>query len=315
MRIFFLSIIFLTLTFNSQAEIQIKEIKSKNIELIKFESPDNRYPGKDDIVAELHFPKNISTKLPVIIVQHGSNRDTMKFKKWGGKSDEFSKRVAQRGVQEGYVVAVIDSFYKKGVSPGDKKKFPNSAMFVAKLKQILSQDPRFDENKFFLTGFSYGAGTVNKFYDERAQKKLKTPWKAMVAAEPSCQTVSYPIKITTPNLIIKGDESHYPVKPCRYYAKIIKEQGNNLEFVIIPKVNHFFSFNGTIGKGIAVNACPDNIAFRYPDGSWKFADGASATRKEVNNKCIGDKSGKGKTREKLDLAIDYTFNFFNKHKS
>ena len=117
---------------------------------------------------------------------------------------------------------------------------------------------------------------------------------------------------TTPNLFIKGEESHYPVKPCKYYAKIIKEQGNNIEFLIIPKVNHFFSFNGTIVKGIAVNGCPDNIAFRYPDGSWKFADGTPSTRRKVNKRCLGDKAGSGKTREKLDLAVDYTFKFFNK---
>ena len=188
-------------------------------------------------------------------------------------------------------------------------------MFLIKLKKILSEDPRFDKNRFFLTGFSFGAGNVNKFYDERAQGKLKIPWKAMVAAEPACQTVSYPIKITTPNLFIKGDESHYPVKPCKYYAKIIKEQGNNIEFLIIPKVNHFFSFKGTIVKGIAVNGCPDNIAFRYPDGSWKFADGTPSTRREVNKRCLGDKAGSGKTREKLDLAVDYTYKFFNKHKN
>lgn len=315
MRLVFLSTIFFILTLGSEAKIEIKKIKNKNIELIKFQSPDSRYPGKDDIVAEIHFPKNMSGKLPVVIVQHGSNRDTMKFKKWGGKSDEFSKRIAQRGIQEGYAVAVIDSFYKKGISPGDKKKFPNAAMFLIKLKKILSEDPRFDKNRFFLTGFSFGAGNVNKFYDDRAQRKLKIPWKAMVAAEPACQTVSYPIKITTPNLIIKGDESHYPVKPCKYYAKIIKEQGNNIEFLIIPKVNHFFSFKGTIVKGIAVNGCPDNIAFRYPNGSWKFADGTPSTRREVNKRCLGDKAGSGKTREKLDLAVDYTYKFFNKHKN
>jgi len=73
-----LSTIFFILTLGSEAKIEIKKIKSKNIELIKFQSPDSRYPGKDDIVAEIHFPKNMSGKLPVVIVQ----QSLQKARKW-----------------------------------------------------------------------------------------------------------------------------------------------------------------------------------------------------------------------------------------
>ena len=31
-------------------------------------------------------------------------------------------RLAKRGVEEGYAVAVLDAFYKKGIKPSDKKK-------------------------------------------------------------------------------------------------------------------------------------------------------------------------------------------------
>ena len=97
----FLSLFLIAFTSNSFSKIEIKKVKRHNIELIKFQSPDRRFPGKDDVIAQIHFPKNINGKLPVIIFQHGSNRDGMKFKKWGGKTDEMGGRLAKRGVEEG----------------------------------------------------------------------------------------------------------------------------------------------------------------------------------------------------------------------
>jgi dienelactone hydrolase len=315
MRIILFVIIFFTLSLslNSQAKIQIKKIKNKNIELIKFQSPDRKFPGKDDVVAQIHFPKEIKKKIPVIIFQHGSSRDGMKFKRWGGKTDEMGKRIAKRGTEEGYAVVLVDAFYKKGIKPSNKRKFPQSIFYAIKLKNILSKDQRFDQNRFFYAGFSYGAATALKLYSSRLNK-INPPWRAIAAAEPGCNTVEYPVKVSFPGLIIKGEESHYYLPACIYYHKLIQKAGNNVKLVTIPKVNHFFSLNGVIGKGVAVNGCTNNIALRYPDGSWKFADGKSTNRREITKKCFTKESGVGKTREKLDEAVDLTLNFFNNYK-
>ena len=310
--VIFSSLFLIIFTSNSFSKIEIKKVKKHNIELIKFQSPDRRFPGKNDVIAQIHFPKNINGKLPVIIFQHGSNRDGMKFKKWGGKTDEMGGRLAKRGVEEGYAVAVLDSFYKKGIKPSDKKKMPNAIFFALVLKNILSEDPRFDPNRFFYSGFSYGAGNALKLYSP-VLARTNPPWKALVAAEPGCNTAQYPAKISSKGLIIKGEESHYYPPACIYYHKLLQKVGNDVELVTIPKVNHFFSLNGVIGKGVAVNGCTNNIALRYPDGSFKFADGTPTTRQEIIKKCITNEAGVGKTREKLDEAVDLTVNFFNKH--
>ena len=169
----------------------------------------------------------------------------MKFKKWGGKTDEMGKRIAKRGTEEGYAVVLIDAFYKKGVKPSNKRKFPQSIFYAIKLKNILSKDQRFDQNRFFYSGFSYGAGTALKLYSSRLNK-INPPWRAIAAAEPGCNTVQYPVKVPFPGLIIKGAESHYYLPACIYYHKLIQKVGNNIKLVIIPKVNHFFSLNGSI---------------------------------------------------------------------
>ena len=76
MRFIFFSIIFFILTFDSEYKIEIKKIKKKNIELIKFQSPDRRHPGKDDVVAQIHFPKKVKKKNTSYYLS------TWKFQRW-----------------------------------------------------------------------------------------------------------------------------------------------------------------------------------------------------------------------------------------
>jgi dienelactone hydrolase len=308
--IFFLTF-FILLHSKSFSEIEIKKIKNKNIEVIRFQSPDTKFPDKDDVLAQIHFPKNINKYLPLIIHQHGSSRDGLKFKKWGGKTDEWGKRLISKATDRGYAVALLDTFYKRKLKPTDKEQFPNSVLVAFELSYILSQDERFDKSKIFYTGFSYGAAQVMKLQDER--NAYNNIFKAAVAAEPSCNIVSNPYKTKTATLMIKGEESHYYPVACKYYFNMIKKMSNKIEYVSIPKVNHFFSLNGSITKGKAVNGCSNNIVIRFPNRKFKFADGTPTNRKEVLEKCFTTEAGSGKTREKLDEAIDIALNFIDKH--
>ena len=308
--IFFLTFVIL---FNSKvfSDIEVKKIKDKNIEVIKFQAPDRNFPNNDDVLAQIYFPKNNNKKLSVIIHQHGSTRDGLKFKKWGGKTDEWGKRLIDKGTERGYVVALLDTFYKRELKPTDKEKFPNAVLAAFELSYILSQDERFDKSKIFYTGFSYGASNVMKLQDERSA--YNNIFKAAVAAEPSCNIVSNPYKTKTVTLIIKGEESHYYPVACEYYFNMIKKMGNEIEYVSIPKVNHFFSLNGSITTGKAVNGCSNNIVIRLPKRKFKFADGTPTSREEVLKKCYTTEAGKGRTREKLDEAIDIALNFIDKY--
>tara|TARA_B100000989_G_scaffold113714_1_gene83530 strand:+ start:934 stop:1887 length:954 start_codon:yes stop_codon:yes gene_type:complete len=299
--------------FNSKvfSDIEVEKIKDKNIEVIKFQVPDYKFPGKDDVLAQIHFPKNNNKKLSVIIHQHGSSRDGLKFKKWGGKTDEWGKRLIDEANKRGYAVALLDTFYKRKLKPTDKEKFPNAILAALELSYILSQDERFNKSKIYYTGFSYGADQVMKLQDERSA--YNNIFKAAVAAEPSCNIVSNPYKTKTVTMIIKGEESHYYPIACKYYFNMIKEMGNGIEYSSIPKVNHFFSFNGSITKGRAVNGCSENIVIRLPKRKFKFADGTPTNREEVLKKCFTTEAGKGKTREKLNDAIDLALNFIDKY--
>ena len=309
--IIFLIILISSYNSKSYSDIEVKKIKNQNIEVIKFQMPDQKFPGKDDILAQIHFPNNIKEKLPIIIHQHGSTRDGFKFKKWGGKTDEWGKRLIDKATKRGYAVSLLDTFYKRKLKPTDKEKFPNAILAALELSYILSQDKRFDKSKIFYTGFSYGASQVMKLQDERSA--YNNIFKAAVAAEPSCNIVSNPYKTKTATLMIKGEESHYYPIACKYYFNMIKEMGNEIEYISIPKANHFFSLNGSITNGKAINGCSDNIVIRLPKRKFKFADGTPTNKEEVLKKCFTTEAGKGKTREKLNEAINIALNFIDKH--
>ena len=314
MRKFF-SIIFFILSIASYdtksfSDIEVKIIKKQNIEVIKFQMPDQKFPGRDDVLAQIHFPSNIKERLPIIIHQHGSTRDGFKFKKWGGKTDEWGKRLIDKATERGYAVALLDTFYKRKLEPTDKNKFPNAILAALELSYILSQDVRFDKSKIFYTGFSYGAEQVLKLQDKRSA--YNNIFRAAVAAEPSCNIVSNPYKTKTATLMIKGEESHYYPVACKYYFNMIKEMGNEIEYVSIPKANHFFSLNGSITKGKAVNGCSDNIVIRSKR-KLRFADGTPTNSEEVLKKCFTTEAGKGKTRERLNEAINIALNFIDKY--
>ena len=132
---------------------------------------------------------------------------------------KYSSRLMSEGTKRGFAVVALDAFYKTNIQPSEKTTFPNAHQYALDLKDILAKDRRFDTENFFYTGFSYGAGQVNKSVDIRTDFK-STPWRAVAAAEPGCNVISEPVKVSFPILMIKGSESHYYVEPCQYFARL-----------------------------------------------------------------------------------------------
>ena len=277
-------------------------------EYLKFNSPDKKFPNNPEVLVEISLPKDIKGKLPIIITQHGSTRDGKKIE--DGAIDEYSKRIIEEGTKQGFAVAAIDAFYKKDVKPTDKTIFPNATEYANNLRKILIEDDRFDKNKIFYTGFSYGAEQVLKTIGAPFNNQNPNAWRAVVAAEPGCNSFHQPVKLNFSMLIIKGEESHYYIEPCKILEKEMLKKNNNVSIVVLPKANHYFSTNGKIGKGIAVNGCRYNPIIKKSDGTQQMYDGSKISRKEARKKCITSESGKGKNRKKLNEAVKLTVDFF-----
>ena len=289
---------------------EMKTFEDETIVVLKFNAPDKKFPNKDLVLAQIHFPKLLNTKFPLIIHQHGSARDGFEFEEWGGTTDEWGKRIVEAGLDRGYAVAVIDAFYDRGIKPGDKLKFPSAVNIALKLGKILSDIEKIDGSKIFYTGFSYGAEQVLNLQGGRYSNQ--DIFKAVVAAEPGCNVKPAPAITNLSTLIIKGSKSHYYPIACRSYFEVIKKV-NKVEYALIPEADHYFSLNSKIGKGKAFNGCSDNIILVYPSGTWKHLDGTLTNQKEARQKCMTNEAGGGKSREKLDEAINLALNFFNKN--
>ena len=279
---------------------------------VSFEGEERKF-GARTIPSALFLPPAHSGRVPLIISQHGSSRDGTSFADGQGKTDEYSTRIVREGTQAGFAVAVLDAFAGTGLRPNNKRKFPDAARYAVQLHEALRQHPRIDSDNVFYTGFSYGAAQVLKQQGAR-WAPVNSPWRALAAAEPGCNVVSLPASVPYATLIIKGGESHYGPAPCEYYIDMIATAGNQVEYWLLPGANHFFSANGEIVDGTAVNGCADNPVIRYPDGRRKFADGTVATRELFVSRCITRQGGKGKSREYLDEVVRGVIAFFERQR-
>ena len=277
-------------------------------ETLKLEIEERKF-GKSEILVEVVLPSNdLNANLPLIITQHGSTLDA----EIGGskvRTDEHSKRLLQKAIEEGFAVAVIDAFYTHDIKPDQKHKQPWAADYANGLAALLSNDSRFDPKNFFFSGFSYG-GHHAHFLFEDLNFTSEHSWAAIVAAEPPCNAFFEAKKYLTPVLTLKGGESHYKPRPCEIFTELYQDEGADAELIVFQKSNHYFSHNGKITKGLAFNGCNENPVIMQSNGKWTFLNGEKADRKTVVKRCMTKIGGSGKSREDLDLAIDATISFF-----
>jgi len=281
-------------------------------EILTFSSParGSEWP----VIAMIAMPLRAKGPLPVIITQHGSSRDGIVFPGGRGQTDEYSTRLISAGTKRGFAVVALDAFYKTDIQTGDKTKFPNAHQYALRLKNILALDPRFDRSNLFYTGFSYGAGQVNKSVDIRVDSKT-IPWRAVASAEPGCNVISEPVKVPFPILLIKGSESHYYLEPCQYFVRLLRAADVEVTLSVIEGANHFFSTDGQITEGKAVNGCRFNPVIRKHDRTLQFADGSPASRRLIKERCFTSEAGSGKNRLLLDGVIARVLDFFAVHQT
>lgn len=269
--------------------------------------------GIAKVPVEISYPNKGDGPFPLIITQHGSTRDGHIFKGRLGKSDEYSRRLMMAAVQQGYAVAVIDAFYKKGLKGSDKQKFPKASQYGLQLAKRLAKDPKIDAKNISYTGFSYGAAQVNRMLLATQNSKKGFDFAALVAAEPGCNAFVEPSNYPVPYLVLKGGESHYQSEPCEIMISLYKNAGMNISLKEFPKSNHFFSHNGQVVKGVAVNGCPDNPMIITKKGPVWHKDG-TRVKKSERSACFTKTGGKGKSREDLDDAVAAVINFITEHR-
>lgn len=262
--------------------------------------------GLVEVPIEMTIPDGIGP-FPVIISQHGSERDGRDLKGGNGSTDEYSKRLVEKATKDGFAVIALDAFYKKNLRAGDKTKFPSAEIYANAIRDGLTSDSRLDSKNIFYTGFSYGGRSVlNTLYSSDI-----TRWRALVAAEPDCNSFPAPSSYSVPPiLIMKGGESHYGPEACEHMKKFYANANVQMDWILFPKSNHYFSHNGKIVNGLAFNGCSDNPVVIYGRNKYTRVDGTPITREEIG-KCFTKRAGSGKSREDLDAAVEAAIGFLS----
>ena len=285
---------------------------SLSAETLFFELAERKH-GLAKVPVELIFPDEpLNVPTPLVILQHGSTRDAGQVFDSIVQTDEHQRRLARHALDRGFAVAIVDAFYKKGLASNQKTQFPQAHIYARQMATQLAEDVRLDNSNFFFSGFSYGGHAALMLMGDLSFGQNKV-WSGIVSAEPPCNIFHEARKFDTPLLTIKGADSHYEPLPCQTMTNLYVSAGADAEIIVLPKANHFFSHNGKITKGLALNGCGSNPVIRKIGGGFSFLDGSPANPQIIRKKCFTKKAGGGKSREALDKAVMLSVDFFEKH--
>lgn len=272
--------------------------------------------GEQEVIAELHLPEGATNRLPVIITQHGSTQDKP-FKSGKGRTDVYSQNIIDKGLRAGFAVVAIDAFYPRNTSPNAKESFPAAHFYALTLRNILAADNRFDPERIFYTGFSYGGQMVIEALMPLSPNYQRHQWRAIASAEGGCQLQPMARPAMPPSIFVLGELSHYPPKPCAYFSDQLTKMGNVSEKVIIPGANHYYSLTGVrevVVNSRTLNACTDNPVIRKNHQGMAHLDGTPTDAMTAQKTCTGTRGHTRGNEEKLSEATDHVIGFFLKYK-
>jgi dienelactone hydrolase len=252
----------------------------------------------------------------VIITQHGSTQDKF-FKSGKGKTDAYSQQIIDKGLAQGFAVVAIDAFYPRNTKGSEKELFPAAQFYALTLRDTLASDSRFDPERIFYTGFSYGGNMVIDTLMPLASQYRNARWRAIASAEGNCQIQPKARADSPPSIFVLGELSHYPPKPCIYLSEQLKQAGNISLHVTISGANHYYSLSGVrdvVANSRTLNACTDNPVIRENHQLARHLDGTPTDLATAFKTCTGNRSQTRGNEEKLGEATDHVIRFFNQYK-
>ena len=281
-------------------------------EIIQFKSWAGNQLKDQEVIAELHLPSGSATRLPVIITQHGSTQDKL-FKSGKGKTDAYSQQIIDKGLAQGFAVIAIDAFYPRNTNGSEKELFPAAQFYALTLRNMLASDSRFDTERIFYTGFSYGGQMVIETLMPLASQYRNARWRAIASAEGNCQIQPKAPSDAPPSIFVLGELSHYPPKPCIYLSEQLKQAGNISQHVTIPRASHYYSLTGVkdvIVNSRQLNACTDNPVIREDQQLARHLDGTPTDLATAFKTCSSNRGHTRGNEEKLGEATDHVIKFF-----
>jgi dienelactone hydrolase len=193
-----------------------------------------------DISGTLSIPKNISAKVPAVIILHGA-----------GGVDDFYFEMADRLNEMGIAAFVVDSFENRGILMGIavlKKLFHSYSIRIADTYaalKLLSTHPKIDRGRIAVMGFSHGARVALFVAAENIRRSFiedDLQFAASIAYYPGCFPQFENIRFTkAPILMLLAERDNIcPVSACLDYARRMQESGVDVKTVVYKGAHHQF---------------------------------------------------------------------------
>jgi dienelactone hydrolase len=240
-----------------------------------------------DISGTLSIPKNISAKVPAVIILHGA-----------GGVDDFYFEMADRLNEMGIAAFVVDSFENRGILMGIevlKKLFHSYSIRIADTYaalKLLSTHPKIDRGRIAVMGFSHGARVALFVAAENIRRSFiedDLQFAASIAYYPGCFPQFENIRFTkAPILMLLAERDNIcPVSACLDYARRMQESGVDVKTVVYKGAHHQFPVLSD-SELFIVPSLPDwsyckqeSYLMLQDDGSW-FYPHTKETVDEVN---------------------------------
>ena len=198
---------------------------------------------KQAIYGDLAMPQSIETKVPVVVMSHGSD----------GITEGMREIWAKPLLAAGYAVFMVDSF-----TPRDSAKISgtgaqltwnttfNISDAIYALKLLITH-PRIDPSRIFHLGWSRGGNAVTGAmwpnYRLPITQTESIKWAGSIPVYPGCNLryKNPTLKLTSPVLYLLAEKDDMtPAEPCVEEIHLLTSEGNTVEYKVYPGAYHVF---------------------------------------------------------------------------
>ena len=221
---------------------EVHPIETLSVSVRQFLTGDKN--GKPITIAgHLRFPQGVTTRMPVVLIQHGSGGSNARDEYWAKTFNEM-----------GIASFLVDSFSGRGLSRTTaelSQLTPYNLMLDAyRAFNKLADHPRIDPARIAIMGFSLGGNSAlysslkrfQQMWNPRARFAVHIPFY------PTCHlTFMGDTDVTAPIRQFQGAADDFtPVEPCRAYFDRLRAAGRDAVLTEYPDAHH--SFDNPLGN-------------------------------------------------------------------
>jgi dienelactone hydrolase len=219
--------------------LEMRAVDSVTLSSEQFLTGDEKIGKRATLAGELRIPGAPGTKVPAVILVHGSGGIS-------GATDAWAREINAMGV----ATFTLDTFSGRGIvsTVADQSQLHSLAMMVDSYRALalLAAHPRIDSKRIAIMGFSKGAVASIYSANERFRKFYALQggeFAAHIGLYTPCNIEFRDDDKTTgkPIRFFHGVADDYvPVGPCRTYVERLKKAGADVQLTELADAHHAY---------------------------------------------------------------------------